>query len=108
MRRPCRRTLRCAPPRSAARARSASARASARSSRASAPTSVAVALRAPELAPCYDPVSHLVYAAGREHVTHVWVDGELAACDGALENPAAGLDTRWQIWQNAFKSHPGS
>src|SRR3954463_4832036 len=30
-----------------------------------------------ELAPCYDPVSHLVYAAGREHVTHVWVEGEL-------------------------------
>jgi 5-methylthioadenosine/S-adenosylhomocysteine deaminase len=30
-----------------------------------------------ELAPCYDPISHLVYAAGREHVTHVWVAGEL-------------------------------
>jgi 5-methylthioadenosine/S-adenosylhomocysteine deaminase len=36
----------------------------------------AVDLSAPELAPCYDPVSHLVYAAGREHVTHVWVNGE--------------------------------
>jgi 5-methylthioadenosine/S-adenosylhomocysteine deaminase len=30
-----------------------------------------------ELSPCYDPASHLVYAAGREHVTHVWVDGEM-------------------------------
>jgi 5-methylthioadenosine/S-adenosylhomocysteine deaminase len=30
-----------------------------------------------ELAPCYDPISHLVYAASREHVTHVWVEGEL-------------------------------
>jgi 5-methylthioadenosine/S-adenosylhomocysteine deaminase len=30
-----------------------------------------------ELSPCYDPASHLVYAAGREHVTHVWVDGEI-------------------------------
>lgn len=68
----------------------------------------AVALRGPELAPCYDPVSHLVYAAGREHVTHVWVDGKLLVRDGALENPASGLDTRWQIWQNSFKSHPGS
>ena len=28
--------------------------------------------------PCYDPVSHLVHAAGREHVTDVWVDGERA------------------------------
>ena len=26
------------------------------------------------LAPCYDPVSHLVYTAGREHVSHVWVN----------------------------------
>jgi 5-methylthioadenosine/S-adenosylhomocysteine deaminase len=68
----------------------------------------AVALRGPELAPCYDPVSHLVYAAGREHVSHVWVDGKLLVRDGALENPAPGLDTRWQIWQNSFKSHPGS
>ncbi|MGH8751077.1 MAG: TRZ/ATZ family hydrolase, partial [Burkholderiales bacterium] len=26
-----------------------------------------------ELSPCFDPVSHLVYAAGREQVSHVWV-----------------------------------
>jgi 5-methylthioadenosine/S-adenosylhomocysteine deaminase len=37
-----------------------------------------------ELSPCYDPASHLVYAAGREHVTHVWVDGELRVEDGQL------------------------
>ena len=30
-----------------------------------------------ELSPCYDPVSHLVYAAGREHVSHVWVNGKM-------------------------------
>jgi 5-methylthioadenosine/S-adenosylhomocysteine deaminase len=36
---------------------------------------VAVDLGSLELAPCYDPVSHLVYAAGRSDVTHVWVDG---------------------------------
>src|SRR5256714_6021876 len=36
----------------------------------------AVAFDEPELAPCYDPVSHLVYAAGREQVSHVWVAGE--------------------------------
>ncbi len=29
------------------------------------------------LQPCYDPVSHLVYVAGREHVSHVWVNGDL-------------------------------
>lgn len=27
--------------------------------------------------PCFNPVSHLVYAAGREHVTHTWVNGTL-------------------------------
>jgi 5-methylthioadenosine/S-adenosylhomocysteine deaminase len=53
-------------------------------------------MRAPELAPCYDPVSQLVYAAGREHVTHVWVDGE-------LKGAPSDLDTRWQVWQNALK-----
>jgi 5-methylthioadenosine/S-adenosylhomocysteine deaminase len=70
---------------------------------------VAVAMRAPELAPCYDPVSHLVYAAGREHVSHVWVNGELRVRDGNLQNAALiGLDTRWQLWQNALKSHADS
>ena len=27
--------------------------------------------------PCFDPISHLVYACGREQVSHVWVAGEL-------------------------------
>jgi 5-methylthioadenosine/S-adenosylhomocysteine deaminase len=27
--------------------------------------------------PCFDPVSHLVYVAGREQVTHTWVSGRL-------------------------------
>jgi 5-methylthioadenosine/S-adenosylhomocysteine deaminase len=44
----------------------------------------AVRLSDLEVAPLYDPVSHLVYAAGREHVTHVWVDGEPRVEDGAL------------------------
>jgi 5-methylthioadenosine/S-adenosylhomocysteine deaminase len=69
---------------------------------------VAVGLRAPELMPCYDPVSHLVYAAGREHVTHVWVDGALRVRDGILENTVSSLDSRWQIWQNALESHADS
>jgi 5-methylthioadenosine/S-adenosylhomocysteine deaminase len=36
----------------------------------------AVDLSAIENLPCFDPVSHLVYSAGREHVSHVWVGGE--------------------------------
>jgi 5-methylthioadenosine/S-adenosylhomocysteine deaminase len=44
----------------------------------------ALNLAGPELAPCYDPLSHLAYAVGREHVSHVWVDGELLVENGAL------------------------
>jgi 5-methylthioadenosine/S-adenosylhomocysteine deaminase len=32
--------------------------------------------------PCFDPASHLVYAAGREQVTHTWVAGELVMKNG--------------------------
>jgi 5-methylthioadenosine/S-adenosylhomocysteine deaminase len=27
--------------------------------------------------PCFDVASHLVYVAGREQVSHVWVNGDL-------------------------------
>lgn len=38
---------------------------------------VAVKLSATEVQPCYNPISQLVYSAGREHVTQVWVAGKL-------------------------------
>lgn len=50
----------------------------------------AVDLSAPETQPCYDVASHLVYAAGRENVSHVWVGGELALDNRQLTT----LDTR--------------
>ena len=61
----------------------------------------AINLGALELAPCYHPLSHIAYAAGREHVSHVWVDGELRVCEGQL----TGLDTaditaRAEFWRN--------
>lgn len=37
----------------------------------------AVKLSDINMQPCFDPVSHLVYVAGREQVTHVWVNGDL-------------------------------
>ncbi|HEX9632676.1 MAG TPA: TRZ/ATZ family hydrolase [Gemmatimonadales bacterium] len=46
---------------------------------------VAVDLGAPELQPCFDPVSHLIYAAGREHVSHVWVAGRPVVVDRVLQ-----------------------
>jgi 5-methylthioadenosine/S-adenosylhomocysteine deaminase len=45
---------------------------------------VAVDLRGLVCQPVFDPVSHLVYVAGREHVTHVWVDGKLKLNDRRL------------------------
>ena len=45
---------------------------------------VAIDLSSLELAPCYDPMSHLVYAAGREAVSHVWIRGEPKVEGGVL------------------------
>jgi 5-methylthioadenosine/S-adenosylhomocysteine deaminase len=62
---------------------------------------VAVDLSALETSPCYDPVSHLVYAAGREHVTHVWVEGRPVLEDRHLthvdEAAVARLARQWQV-----------
>ncbi len=61
----------------------------------------AVAFDAPELSPCYDVVSHLVYAAGREHVSHVWVGGVARVAEGRLLVAAAhGLNNRILLWHN--------
>ena len=42
-----------------------------------------------ETQPLYDPISQLVYASGRQHVTDVWIDGRAQLRDGAL----TGIDT---------------
>ena len=54
-----------------------------------------------ETRPCFDPASHLVYAAGREHVSHVWVNGMPRVENGVLQ----GCDTDQlldavNLWQN--------
>lgn len=66
---------------------------------------VAVDFDAAELTPCYDPVSHLVYAAGREHVSHVWVDGKLQVEDGellSLDMPP--LKAKGRYWRDKIQS----
>ena len=45
---------------------------------------VAVDLGSLETAPTFDPISHLVYAAGREQVSHVWVNGKPLLSDRQL------------------------
>ena len=61
---------------------------------------VAVDLRGLVCQPVFDPVSHLVYVAGREHVTHVWVDGTLKLNDCRLVNlDADDLTARAAYWR---------
>ena len=64
----------------------------------------AVTLGEPETQPCYDPISHLVYACGREHVTHVWVGGRALMEDRALRqiDPRV-LEKRTVLWQNSLR-----
>ena len=62
---------------------------------------VAVALGSPETQPCFDPLSHLVYACGREHVTDVWVAGEAVVAGRQLTRIDPGeLEKRAALWQN--------
>jgi 5-methylthioadenosine/S-adenosylhomocysteine deaminase len=64
----------------------------------------AVKLDSVELAPCYDPVSHLVYAAGREHVSDVWVRGEPRVVNGALTTlDESDLKSRASAWRTRIK-----
>jgi len=67
---------------------------------------VAVKLTALTVSPCYDPISHLVYTCGREHVTHTWVAGELRYSNGIY----AGIEPMElkeiiQKWQPKLKQH---
>ena len=61
----------------------------------------AVEMAGPQLAPVYDVASHLVYAAGRENVTDVWVAGKPVLAGRKLLSGAFGdLDKRVEMWQN--------
>ena len=65
---------------------------------------VAIELASPEVLPLFDPVSHLLYASGREHVTDVWVAGrhvvqtrQLVTQEGtALEAAVLSSSSAWQ------------
>ena len=54
-----------------------------------------------ETSPCYDPHSHLVYASGREHVSHVWVNGKLLLNERVLTTlDAHEIIARAAYWQD--------
>ncbi len=66
----------------------------------------AIDLSSLETRPVYDPVSHLFHAASREHVTHVWVAGELLLDNRALTRlDADQLEGKAALWQERFREH---
>ena len=67
---------------------------------------VAVKLSDFNISPCYDPVSHLVYTCGREHVTHTWVAGELRYSNGVYANiEPIELKEIVQTWQPKLRQY---
>ncbi len=57
-----------------------------------------------ELLPCYDPVSHLIYSAGRQHVSHVWVNGKMLLNEGQFTTlDEESLCHRAEFWQERIK-----
>ncbi|WP_301101855.1 TRZ/ATZ family hydrolase [Propionivibrio sp.] len=61
----------------------------------------AVNVNAIGLTPCYNAASLLVYSAGREHVTDVWVAGQIRVADGhRLETNEIELIKLAALWQN--------
>jgi 5-methylthioadenosine/S-adenosylhomocysteine deaminase len=63
----------------------------------------AVEFTAPEMLPCYDPIAHVVYAAGRENVSHVWVCGRLLLENRFFKHPPKNdLENLAVLWQNTL------
>ena len=62
---------------------------------------ICVRLDVAETRPVHDPVSQLVYTAGREHVTDVWVAGQHLLDDGSLTRmETAAVCGRADQWAN--------
>ena len=67
---------------------------------------IAVDLGGLEHAPCYDPVSHLIHATGRDQVSDVWVAGERLVADGGLTRlDTQDLAARVRFWHDRL-AHP--
>jgi 5-methylthioadenosine/S-adenosylhomocysteine deaminase len=60
-----------------------------------------------ETKPCFDPVSHLINVAGRESVSHVWVNGRCCVNNKTLENMDQNdLESAIALWQNRLEFRP--
>jgi 5-methylthioadenosine/S-adenosylhomocysteine deaminase len=59
------------------------------------------------LSPCFDPISHLVHAASREDVSHVWVEGRCRVQDRLLlhSEKTFNLKNCARLWQNRISAY---
>jgi len=65
---------------------------------------IAVDLAGIDAVPCYDPVSHLVHAVGRDAVTDVWVGGERVVVNRALTTTdETAIVMRARYWQERLQ-----
>lgn len=70
---------------------------------------IAIDLSAPEALPCFDPISQIVYAAGREQVSHVWVNGVSLLRDFKLNSlPAAHITAKAHWWREQIVAQRGT
>lgn len=65
----------------------------------------ALTLAQPETQPCFDPISHLVYACGREQVSDVWVAGQQVLRDRQLVQSGLAEEILAPVaaWQSAAR-----
>ncbi|WP_456418337.1 TRZ/ATZ family hydrolase [Thiolapillus sp.] len=64
----------------------------------------AIDLQRIETLPVFDPVSQIVYSAGREQVSHVWVNGQMLLSAGELTSIHSGRLMRdIGIWQEKLR-----
>lgn len=68
---------------------------------------IAIDMASVNTSPCYDPLSHLVHAAGRENVTDVWMAGERVVDSGTPTRiDTAALLRRTRDWQARLAATP--
>jgi 5-methylthioadenosine/S-adenosylhomocysteine deaminase len=66
---------------------------------------IAIDLSAIETLPLFDPISQIVYAAGREQVSHVWVNGRCVMANRQLQSlNEAQLKDKALWWQQRIKA----
>lgn len=64
----------------------------------------AVSLEDWMLQPCFDPASHLIYVAGREQVSHVWVAGQCRVnAHKLVDFDITALRAVANLWQNKLQ-----